>query len=798
MTRGTYPYRFPFARYPAVRLAVLFAAGLMIEHYASLSGSLILYALTGIILLLFGAEWYFRHTDNYGGYVTAIVTYLFLIIVLGIFRSSFHHPGGFMARYLQAEAGDTVLIRGKVSDASNAKQTLIHVDTASGSGIPFITDPFIFRTVTGDSSLQAGDRVSFRAILNRIPEKRNPNSYDFRSWLIGHNIYAEGRILSLHKTRRTQPWIGWNRLRLAAASLVDTCFTGRQAALARAILFGNKEQLRKKEKRAFGNAGLSHLMAVSGLHVGFLMAPVWMLLPFFWKTRIRKYAALIFIAFLLFFYGGLTGFSASVVRASLTAFLLMSARLFQKMQNPINLTAVSALVILIFRPGDLFNISFQLSFAAVFIILLLLPLTERIVPYRWQHRWYGTLLQIILVSLVVQTGLFPVLAGYFNRFSIVAPLSNAFAVPLTQVAVIWSIPCLFLAMVFPAAGHYMAIPSDILFHVLRYFILFIGSQRWSWIEIPSVRPIVYLIWLSGIFVLASCRIPELRWKWMILLLCTIVVWEGELLVLHLEPPQLSITLFDVGQGDAILVDTPGGHHLLIDTGRWKPGYNSGQDVLIPELQARGIDRINAVVLTHPHADHIGGMSALISSIPIDTIYNCGIHYDSGVYRRYIRLAHEQHIPVCSLHRGMRLWLDPSVAVFVLAPGDIHGTNPNTSSVVLKIDYGHTSFLFTGDAEKSEEDQTGRVFGSFLKTDFLKVAHHGSKTSSSPHFLKLAHPSIAAVSVGLHNRYGLPSPYVIRRLLAVHVHLHYTSLEHALEFISDGTHIRQVHWEKSRD
>lgn len=799
MKRGLPKYQFPFARYPAVRLALLWASGILIERYTDLPGMLIFCVMAGVMVFLICSGWFFHRTNFYGWYSAFIFTYLILIIMLGMYRFSPHRRTYQMTRLFQAVAGDTVLFHGRIQTKDRSDAMLVYVDSEVINGLPVVSIPFLFRAYGNNTShFQSGNIVRFRAVIHKMPGKRNPHAFDIRSWLMEQDILAEGRIVSWKAVCHTSSRSVWYGLRNKAGRLVDYCFTGRDAALARAILFGNKKELLKKEKRAFGNAGLSHLMAVSGLHVGFLMVPVWLMLPFFWTSKVKKYGALLMIASLLIFYAGLTGFSASVVRASLTAFFLLTARLFQKMQNPVNLTAVSALIIVIADPGTLFNVSFQLSFSAVFIILLVLPVTDRLIPYKWQHHWYGSLLKIILVSVVVQIGLFPLLAGYFNRFSIVAPLTNAIAVPLTQLAVLWSVPCLITALISPAAGHFLAIPANMMFHLLRLFVLEIGLQHWSWIETPHINPVICLIWIGGIGVVSTCRIPELRWKWVLLLLGSIMFWEGELFIHRLRPEQLKVTLFDVGQGDAILVDTPGNRHFLIDTGPWRPGYSSGSDVIIPELRARGINRLNGVVLTHPHADHIGGMPDLIAAIPIDTIYNCGIQYHSEIYKRYINLAEARHEPVKSLHRGMQLHIDPSIAVLVLAPGKRHGTDPNTSSVVLKILYGHTSFLFTGDAEKPEEERMDRVFGDFLHADFLKVAHHGSKTSTIPVFLNLVHPNVAAVSVGLHNRYGLPSPGVIRRLLSSHARLHYTSFEQALEFTSDGRHISRIQWQSNQN
>lgn len=261
-----------------------------------------------------------------------------------------------------------------------------------------------------------------------------------------------------------------------------------------------------------------------------------------------------------------------------------------------------------------------------------------------------------------------------------------------------------------------------------------------------------------------------------------------------EPPKLTITLFDVGQGDATLLQTPNGKNILIDAGIWSPGSNSGKQVLLPFFKENNIQKLDAVFLSHPHADHIGGIKDLLNEIDIDTIYNSGFEYESNLYRDYINLANSKDIPVVTLNAGTTIDIDESLLILVLGPEKGKFNNdPNQHSLVLNIIHGENEFLFTGDAGEDQERRLVENYGHLLDTDFLKVGHHGSKTSSELFFLKEVTPEIAVVSVAERNRFGHPHPEAVERLESTRSNIYYTSRDRALIFESDGKSIKRVKW-----
>ncbi|HZP84513.1 MAG TPA: ComEC/Rec2 family competence protein [Chthonomonadaceae bacterium] len=257
------------------------------------------------------------------------------------------------------------------------------------------------------------------------------------------------------------------------------------------------------------------------------------------------------------------------------------------------------------------------------------------------------------------------------------------------------------------------------------------------------------------------------------------------------PGELRVTFLDVGQGDAIVVESPSGKVLVVDTGgiSHEGREDQGQRVVAPFLRYRGINRIDALVLTHPHADHIGGAATLLQRFPVGLLLDNGEETASPLMTQILQEAHARGVPYKAAHHGQELDCGDGVIARVLAPADaaLQGA-ANDASVVLRLEYGRTAFLLTGDAEAEEEAGMVRS-GLPLACDVLKVAHHGSRTSTTPAFLTAAHPRLAVISVGARNVYGHPSREVMERLRQNGVQVYRTDRNGAVTCLSDSVTVR---------
>jgi competence protein ComEC len=221
-------------------------------------------------------------------------------------------------------------------------------------------------------------------------------------------------------------------------------------------------------------------MAVSGLHVGFIVMPMWLLIPFVWSYQIGRHLGFGLMATVLITYCGITGFPASVVRASVMALLAAFARIYRHPREPINLMALAALLILVVDPDSLWDTGFQLSFSAVAILLTVLPTIQRLLPERMNRKPWSMITGLVLVSVVVQIGLYPILASEFGEYSIAGTITNMAGIPLTQVMILWSMAGLPLSVIFQDHAALMMWPADTAAWLLMHVASTAGGWGWSW------------------------------------------------------------------------------------------------------------------------------------------------------------------------------------------------------------------------------------------------------------------------------------------------------------------------------
>lgn len=798
-------YQFPFAKYPALRMAMLISMGIIVDH--SLNPGIQFWI--GSFFLTAGCyatlEFLCQKAVSLLWYRKAVSFYLLLAILFGGTWSSIN------ATCLQSRIGvpetyawEALEFRGELEQIRQSSTGKYHLDIEVDS--TFFPDSILWmqtyrlRAILDSSEatlanhLSLGSRLAFQGVVYPLEGKRNPYEFDYNSYLASQNIYTQAGINHIIHTRPPADAFTWFRLRQQVLNLINHNFDSETTSLAKALLIGYKNELNRDEKLAFSRAGLSHIMAVSGLHVGFILAPFWFLIPYFWTLRWGKQAGLVLLVLMLFTYAGLTGFTASVTRASITGGFIMYGRLFHKVRDSKNLTAVAAVIILLLNPAELFEIGFQLSFSAVYIILLTMPVLNSWLPLWLRHRWYAKPLQIVMVSMVVQAGLFPILTYYFGEFSLAGPLINALIVPFLAVVVPYALLLLPVAAVFSETAQWLNMPNSWFLNLLENIVHTASAIKGSWISIHTDSLLTFLVWTSALFVVSTLNIPRLRWKYTALFLTMICIQQSTAIWEKLSKPHLQITVFDVGQGDATLIQTPHGKNILIDAGRWSPNYNSARHVILPHLKSAGIKKLNAVFLSHPHADHIGGITELIPNIPIDTIYNSGYAYDSQLYHSYLSLARKHNVPVISLAAGDSVPLDSAIRIFIYGPQQtLYGADPNEHSIVMEVIYGSTELMFTGDAGIEQERRLLSNFDSLTDTGFLKVGHHGSRTSSSTSFLSTITPQQAVVSLAMSNRFGHPHAEAMQRLHQSQAQLYFTSIEGALIFYSDGDTIIYQPW-----
>lgn len=786
---------------------ILIIAGIILSFVTEIDPWVAPAIFVSLLLCWLFAEFILKRFLQLFAVQTATFLYLILVFTFGFALHELHEhklkESVSIGEKLNLFAWEELRISGEItqfgkSNTGNEHYT-IDVTYTTLPGDKVLSEPFRLRLYAEKSleeQFHPGMMLNGIVTLYEFPERRNPHEFDYGKWLHKNGIVAHGRLENLINVKK-EKGLSWSRVRNGIQRNIDTAFSEESAPLAKALLLGYKEDLHPEAATYFSRSGLSHIMAVSGLHVGFVVAPFWLLIPFLWNIKHGKWFGLMAITTLLLFYAGITGFSPSVMRASLMAWFLTYGRLFHRVRSSVNLTAVAAILILIINPSQLFNVGFQLSFSAVFVILFVMPRVTSLLPYKYRFGFKGGFITIILVSIVVQGGLFPILVTYFGEFSIAGPVANTLVLPLMSLIV----PAGLAVSLIPITdGSILQSGSFLIGFGLQWIewvASTLGSNQNAYLSVESIPVSFFGCWVFAVGLIASLHIPKIRWKMFVALLLFTNLGIAELIVKEkAKNGTLELTILDVGQGDAIHIKTPQNRHILVDAGRWSPGSNSGDRIILPYLEENGVDYLDAVILSHPHADHIGGMISLIDSVNIGAVYQSDFMYGSNLYKTMQSNLYQKNIPVYYPAEGDAIMVDPSVRIFILGPASgASDSNPNNNSLAFKLVYDETSFLFTGDAEEEQEHQLVSRYGNFLKSDVYKIAHHVSNTSTSDSFLRAVQPKYTIGSLAFRNKFRHPGREAVTRMHELGAEQFFTSLQGAVILQSDGKQISLHNWKE---
>lgn len=656
------------------------------------------------------------------------------------------------------------------------------------------------------SSLRVGDRIAVHGDIEPLKAPRNPGDFDFRRYLLLNEISATMYLKSSADLAVVVSHLGgWSlrtgiaRIRSSMASTIDETIGGVEGSFLKGILLGDRSDIPTEVKTSFINAGVVHVLAVSGLHVGMVAL---IFISVFSFLRVKKPLTTPLTIVCLLFYMLLTGSAPSVVRATVMAIVILLANVFQRKTDVFNSLAFGAIVIFFVDAKHLFNPGFQLSFAAVASILYFYPkivtLSVHFPESLRASKLMDFLWKLFSVSFAAQVGTIPFTVVYFGKVSVVSFAANLFVIPAVGVGLALGF-ALSLFNVFWGwlAGIYGAAEQFLLEIVLKV-VDFSGGLSFAYITIPSFSLLAFLVFYASAAFLLNLREKELRKRLMFALL--ILGNFAILPTLFDEGPNLRVTVIDVGQGDATLVQFPSGRTLLVDGGPKTFTYDAGEKIVVPFLK-RTVSKLDVLIVTHPHSDHLGGVESILRSIPVGKVIDAGHRAESAIYRGYLQALKELSIPHESIRAGSLVGLAEEARIFVLHPtrsfvqtDSLHFSQDfNNGSVVLKVLYGKVKVLLTGDAEEPSEEQMLLLYDGFLESDLIKVGHHGSKTSSEERFVGSVRPQYAAISVGALNKFGHPSMDVVARYQTRGTVVGRTDEKGALMFETDGEIVSQVQW-----
>lgn len=674
-----------------------------------------------------------------------------------------------------------------------------------------------------------GQRVALNGTLQRPGAARNFGAFDYRRYLRNRRIHWQLKIQGASEVNvleannyTTAALLGKiDRIRESLGMRVEALFPGWQAGYMKGLIIGLADELEPEKYAQFTNLGLTHILAISGSHVAINVGLIFGLLRL---CRVTRETSMLVVMCFIPVYVLLTGFTPSVIRSGIMSLLGLYLLRRGLLKDGLNVLSAAAMLMLLWDPYYLLNVSFQLSFAVTAGLIIFVP---KLMPFfnGLPRRIRGA----VAITIAAQLVSFPLTIYYFNQFSLLSLAANMAIVPLVSLV---SLPVGTASLL--ASGLSMSLGEWIAYPVRLINTLTFSATEWlnkhsgvmTYWKPPS------LPWIAAYFIilyfmlrmLASQSLnggspmtdspgiddtvplpphpPAVKhrvessgkaWKRAMSRTGLIAAFAALIAYGYLpanEKGVLHVQFIDIGQGDCTLITTPGGVNLLVDGGgtvsfrkpsdAWrekKEPFEVGAKTVVPLLKSRGIHRLDAVVLTHGDQDHIGGLQAVVEKFPVGSLILNGSLADSATMNKLMATALAKRIPVYAAYEGMKLNADAKTTLDFWSPempADAskiaYVKDQNHRSLVFRLEMEGTSFLFTGDMDASAEQAVLERFDDGAGSekpasgvDVMKVAHHGSKTSTSEAWLRRMSPEASVISVGATNLYGHPDDGVMQRL-----------------------------------
>lgn len=716
-----------------------------------------------------------------------ILPFLFILLSIFSFLSTIHsfdHKNSYL--YYSAQTEETVSVNGYVENislsSSGREELTLKTDKINVSENE-IKDVFKIEIILDlGQHAEIGQVINVKGKLLNFDENKNFGAFNEKLYMVtrGYDYKMFPDEIVPTDNFVSNYFIKSYKLKQRIENIYDFCLPEKESGILKAMIMGDRDNIDALIKELYKVAGISHILAISGLHVSIISAAM-----YFFLIKILNFenriCAVITILF-TFAYMVFTGSSSSTVRATIMVTVILVGNVIFRSDDKLNTIAFAASIILLFQPLYLFDSGFQLSFTDVSCIFMTVSILDK-------FEIKSKVKLSLLISAAASFAVMPISAYYFYNISLFSMLANIIILPLVSIVLIFGIIVAVVGFLFLKVAVFL---SGIIFVILNFNEL--------------VCNIIYLIPYSYVNTGRPNLISEISFYLIIVFTYCYVITERKN-IFNLFFTSLSVIIFFVsinwnlitknvdvcfvyvGQGDGAVINTYDNFTAVIDTGgnvNKKIGENTGEEDIYPYLKYSGIKDIDVLFITHMDIDHAAGAIELMDLIDIKSIVISDYEFGHGIiYSLIMKNANKHNIPVYSISSGSKLDINENMYIECLYPIDdkhIYNGDENHGSLVLKFNYKENSFLFTGDIGEDDE----KLLNDFdVSSNILKVGHHGSKYSSSESFLDNVNPKLAIISSGENNLYGHPHFETIKKLNDRKIKYYNTAQSGAVMIKSNG-------------
>lgn len=831
---------------PLVPLLAAMMTGILVGNFILIPNLYLTICLLLIFLLLLIARLKNMTVLSIGLLMSSVFFIAVFNINLYVHRD---HEPGHISHYAK---GDSVVVEGVISEnpenSPDKTAITVYATRIIRDGVITPTHGLVLVSIMNSQPLKYGDYVRFRTRLKSPHNFNNPGGFDYAKHLRYRDITVRGfvndpsgiAVLRENQGNVIRTYIETFRWKLK--KLIRDNSMSPEGEIIQAMILGDQKEIPKDVMEKFNKTGTTHIIAISGFNIGIIAAlsiiVARMIMTFSTYLLLRFnifVATTVFAIIPVVFYTFIAGGGMSVLRAAIMSITFMIAIIIGKERDLYNTLALAAFIILAISPYALFDISFQLSFMAVWSILFCTPRLMEWLPKDspdvtsrysiFYRKTVRNILIFVIVSLSATLGTLPLIVFYFNRVSTIVLFSNVLVVPVLGIIAIPVCTAIVAAALIstPLAIFFIHV-SSFLVWISVAMVDFLASIPGSsfFISTPTLPELVlyYCLLITGIKLLDvriakhnnkdikkySTRHSFIYGTAFIVVLFLLLIDAVYLNTRDRFEKNMKVTAIDVGQGSSILIQLPSGKKMLIDGGGFPEGrFDVGKYVVAPYLWHERISKIDIVVLTHPHPDHLNGLLYILSNFKVDEVWTNGDDTDNDDYREFVNVIQEKKIKHQSVSETTQTLIMNNVMIEILNPAENSENRTDNSrdfekennrSVVMRIVYKDISFLFPGDiSEEAENRMTG--LQRPMRSQVVFIPHHGGFTSSSEPFVRRMLPEIAVVSCGVDNIYKFPHPEVLKRYSMLGTKIFRTDKNGAVDIVTNGINVVSTPFQQDR-